>query len=111
MKKYLFGILSIAITAVVFAFALPGNSKEEAKLQDFYYQFEGAPGEENIMSKWTQLPDLQAYQNVDCPQGSDLACRIINTTNSGGHPTSVPLSGGLPVADGTINKQVVHREE
>lgn len=110
MKKYLFGILSIAIIAVLFAFALPGKSEKDSKVTEFYYQFTGTHGEESDMSKWEQLDDLDEYQDVNCPSGNAVACRIINTTNSGGHPTSVPLSGGLPVEDQTINIEVLNRQ-
>lgn len=110
MKKYILGALSIALTAVVFAFAIPNKPKEEAKVQDFYYKFIGTHGQENDMSKWVQLTDLDEYEDVNCPQGNAVACRIINTTNSAGHPTSVPLtSGGLPDPGASVNKEVINR--
>lgn len=70
---------------------------------EFYYEFTGTHGNESTMSLWSQLATQQDYDDLDCVSGSNNSCKIINTTNSGTHPTSVPLdANGFPQI-GTVN--------
>ncbi|OJW31507.1 MAG: hypothetical protein BGO54_13675 [Sphingobacteriales bacterium 46-32] len=111
MKRYFFGIIAVAIafTAVAFTKAPSQNSKQSGNFTDYYYKFTGAAGEENDMNKWQQLSTLNDYNAFSCPSGSVKGCKIINTTNSSGHPTSVPLDGsGLPTVSGA-NASVANR--
>lgn len=114
MKKYSLGIIAVVIAIAGAAFASPG-SKEIKKnktadgLNIYYYRFDGDPGDEDVMSEWTQLVDEPAYDLVNCEPGNDVGCKIQNTTNSSGHPTSVPLSGGVPQQTG-VNVAVENRD-
>lgn len=99
MKKMLPAILAIVLAAGAAAFTAPEKQVTRSQaFEDFYYRFDGAVGEESDMSQWTQISQ-STYNSLSCT-GSAKACKITNTTNSGGHPTSVPLSGGLPQQTG-----------
>lgn len=112
MKRYLFGMLAIVLAfgAVAFTKSPAKQSKQSGGFTDYYYQFTGTHGQENDMSKWVQLDDVDEYNTFNCPNGSARACKIKNTTNSGGHPTSVPLTGaGLPNPLISPNQAAVNR--
>ncbi len=100
MKRYLSGI--VALVTAIFAFAFTRPEKKDVRadhpLVTYYYSFSGNHGQENDMSKWTQITESE-YANLGCPNVNVEGCEIQNTTNSGGHPTSVPLSGvgGYPI--------------
>ena len=88
-----FSLLAVVVAVFAAAFTTPKLEKSGEAIE-YYYRFDGAVGEENQMSKWTQIP---SYASATCVTGAVRGCKITNTTNSSGHPTSVPLSGGLPV--------------
>ncbi len=106
MKKYITGIFAVVI-ALSLTFGLSSFKKDSASRHhpntDFYYEFTGSHGNESTMSLWVQLATIDDYNDFNCPQGSTNSCKIINNTNSGTHPTSVPLDGsGFPQV-GTVN--------
>lgn len=105
MKKYILGLCAIMLT-VALAFSVSAFKKDKANkkpLTEYYYEFTGTHGSESSMSLWVQLPSQTDYNNFSCSPGSNNSCKIINTTNSGGHPTAVPLDGsGFPQV-GTVN--------
>jgi len=107
MKKYILGICAIMF-AVALAFGVSAfkKSKTNSKnkpLSSYYYEFAGTHGQESDMSQWIQLPALSDYNSFNCVNGSANSCKIINTTNSGSHPTSVPLdANGFPQV-GSVN--------
>lgn len=100
MTRYLSGIVAVAIAIFAFAFTRPEKKDLGPKnpLVTYYYSFSGTPGQENDMSKWNQIT-ADDYANLVCPTGNVEGCGIQNSTNSAGHPTSVPLSGlgGHPI--------------
>ena len=108
MKKYILGICAIML-AVALAFgvsAFKNHSNKKAALTSYYYQFSGTHGQESDMSQWIQLPSVSDYNSFSCSPGSSNSCKIINTTNSGSHPSAVPLDpNGFPVK-GTVNTDV-----
>lgn len=110
MKKYILSICAIML-AVALAFGVSAFKKSKADsknkpLTDYYYEFSGTHGHESDMSLWNQLPSLNDYNDYNCINGTSNSCKIINTTNSGSHPTAVPLdSNGFPVK-GTVNTDV-----
>ncbi len=81
------GLLTFLVAVFAVAFTTP-DLKSKAPQTNYFYRFDGAVGEEDDMSKWTEV---DAYGDVTCTTGTVRGCRITNTTNSGGHPTSVPL--------------------
>ena len=108
MKEYILGTFVIMIALVLaFSFSAFRNShKIKNHTTDFYYEFTGTHGNESNMSLWTQLPTLADYGAFTCTHGSTNSCKIINTTNSGTHPTSVPLDvNGFPQT-GATNTEV-----
>ncbi len=120
-KKFIFSIAAFVFAVtVIFGFAMPNRDtkqpiqkemKTEAPAVDFYYRFDGSPGDEDQMSEWTQIT-LAEYNAPTCASGSNSGCKIKNTTNSSGHPTSVPLTTGgtqVPRVDGTINTEVKNK--
>lgn len=100
MKRYLSGIVAvvIAISALAFTRSEKKDISPNHPMVTYYYSFSGSHGQENDMSKWIQIT-ADDYANLDCPSGNVEGCGIQNTTNSAGHPTSVPLSGvgGHPI--------------
>lgn len=100
MKRYIVGLVAVIVALSVFAFSKPEKKqfRHDQSMVDFYYRFDGIHGEENIMSKWTQI-SAGAYDSLQCPNINTQGCKIVNSTNSGSHPTLVPLSGagGFPV--------------
>jgi hypothetical protein len=113
MKRFIYGSFAaiIALVAVAFTNAPSSEMKQTGNPTDYYYQFTGTHGQENQMSKWVQLSTLGDYNDFDCPTGSDEGCKIVNTTNSGGHPTSVPLTGaGLPNPTASPNVAAQNRD-
>ena len=110
MKKYITGIFAVVI-ALSLTFGLSSFKKNPVVKHHpdtlYYYQFTGTHGNESTMSLWVKLADVDAYNDVPCSNGSTNSCKIINTTNSGSNPTSVPLdANGFP-QQGTINTVVV----
>lgn len=109
MKKYFFGSIAIllAITAVAFNNAEPEQTVD-SNLVNYFYRFDGSPGDEDDMTKWTQITQ-GAYDSLPC-SGSAKACKITNTTiDLNNHPTEVPLNGsGLPEQTG-VNVQVKNK--
>ena len=106
MKKYTIGIFAVVI-ALSLTFGLSSFKKDRAPKHhpdtNFYYEFTGSHTHENDMSLWTQLATVDDYNDFTCSQGSTNSCKITNNTNSGTHPTSVPLDGsGFPQV-GTVN--------
>jgi hypothetical protein len=99
MKKYIFGIFA-AVFGIVLAFGTSGFKSHPVKnhpLTDYYYEFTGIHGQESTMSLWVQLASENDYEDLNCTSGSNNSCKIINNTNAGTHPTSVPLNGsGFP---------------
>ena len=95
MKKYLLSSAAIVV-AIIFAAITFSNAKTivRSNFTEYFYRFDGTPGQESIMSKWTQITQ-GAYDSLPC-ESTVKTCKIKNTTNSAGHPTSVPLSGGTP---------------
>lgn len=112
MKKYFIGLLAVVLVigASAFITAKQGHLKQtKNNLAIYYYRFDGTSGQESNMSLWTQLADVSAYDALSCPAGSSVGCKIQNTTNSAGHPTSVPLSpSGVPEQAG-VNVEVVNK--
>jgi len=110
MKKYLTGIVAVML-GMLLAFGTSSFEKSKAVLKNkplssYYYQFTGTHGNESNLNLWDQLSSLTDYNNLTCPIGSTNSCKIINTTNSAGHPTAVPLdANGFPV-QGTVNTDV-----
>lgn len=104
MKKYFSAILAVAVAigAVAFTAEKPAVSKAD-DFTNYYYRFDGTSGQEGMTNKWTQITQ-GAYDSLSC-FGSAKGCKITNTTNSSGHPTSVPLSGGVPTQTG-VNVEV-----
>lgn len=100
MTRYLSGMAAVVIATLAFAFTAPQKTdiRIHHPLVTYYYSFTGSHDQENDMSKWTQIT-ADDYANLDCPSGNVEGCGIQNTTNSAGHPTSVPLSGvdGHPI--------------
>lgn len=100
MKRYITGIVALIIAALTFAFTKPAekNINSDHSIVTYYYKFVGIHGQENDMNKWVQISE-EDYEKVGCPSGNEAGCLIQNTTNSGGHPTLVPLSGvnGHPI--------------
>lgn len=111
MKRYFTGVFAvvIALAAVAFTKIPTKHTTHHGKLTDFYYQFTGSHGQEATTSLWVQLSSLSDYNSFSCKPGNDAGCKIINTTNSGGHPTSVPLSGGLPDPNTSPNEDAINR--
>lgn len=110
MKKYILGIFaSMLMVTLVIGTSAFKESKADLKnepITSYYYEFIGEHGDENDMSLWVKLPSISDYNAFSCPTGSTNSCKIINTTNSGNHPTAVPLDGsGFPAA-GAINLDV-----
>ena len=104
MKKYLLSI-SAFVLAIAFVFGVSGFNAHSNKkpLSQYYYEFTGTHGNESNMSLWVELPSQTDYNNFSCNPGSSNSCKIINTTNSGGNPTAVPLdASGFPQI-GTVN--------
>jgi hypothetical protein len=107
MKKYI-----LASFAVIFAIALvftisafKNHKPAKHPTTSYYYKFTGSHGNESTMSLWQQV-SLSDYNGLTCPFGSNNSCKIINTTNSGTNPTSVPLdANGFPQV-GTVNTEV-----
>lgn len=101
MKKYILGICAIMFAvALSFGVSAFNKSKADSKnkpLTDYYYEFTGTHGNESNLNLWSQLSSQTDYDNLICPMGSTNSCKITNSTNSGGHPTAVPLdSKGFP---------------
>jgi hypothetical protein len=100
--------------AIVLAAGLAAFSRESDRPMKpgdpilFYYRFDGAPGHENEMANWTQI-SKGAYDSLGC-LGSTKACKITNTTNDDGHPTSVPLASSHLPEQGAVNTQVVNKD-
>lgn len=108
MKKYLFSSAALVVAVIFAAFTYQTTNTEATTGQtEYFYRFDGTPGQESNMSKWTQISSGE-YNSLDC-EGTTKSCKIKNTTNSGGHPTSVPLSGGLPAQTGA-NTEVVNKD-
>lgn len=108
MKKYILGCAALSAAIIFAAFAYPKTVPvNKSNLIEYFYRFDGTSGQESNMSKWTQITQ-GAYDSLSCPNGSAQGCKIKNTTNSAGHPTSVPLSGGVPVQTG-VNTQVKNK--
>ena len=110
MKKYILGICAIML-AVSLSFAMSAFKKSKAystnkPMTSYYYEFEGTHGDEDNMSLWIQLPTVDDYNDFNCPSGSTKSCKIINTTNSGGHPTDVPLDANSFPVQGSVNTAV-----
>jgi hypothetical protein len=110
MKKYITGIFAVVI-ALSLTLGLSSFKKDHAAKHhpntDYYYQFTGTHGQESTMSKWVQLASVDDYNDLPCSNGSTNSCKIINNTNSGLNPTSVPLDiNGFP-QQGTVNTAVV----
>ncbi|MBN8789579.1 MAG: hypothetical protein J0I84_21060 [Terrimonas sp.] len=105
MKKMIPAILAfvIAVSAVAFTTEKkrvpnPGNFTE------YFYKFTGSTTSDvSDMSKWQQISQ-NGYDSILC-NSTAKACKIINTTNSGGHPTSVPAVAGVPQETG-VNVEV-----
>lgn len=106
MKKYITGIFAVVL-AFGLTFGLSSFKKDRATgpspYTNYYYEFSGSHGSESTMSLWIQLPTVDDYNDFSCASGSNNSCKIINNTNSGSHPTSVPLdASGFPQV-GTVN--------
>lgn len=99
-KRVFISIAATAFLAVgALAFKKSSDSKDVPphKLVNYYYRFIGTHGQESDTSKWVQLTDEDAYDQFICSDGEAIACKIKNTTNVNGRPSSVPLTtGGLP---------------
>lgn len=108
MKKYLLSSAALVVAIIFAAFTYPKTVHEsKGNLTDFYYRFDGSPGDENIMANWTQI-SKGAYDSLTCA-GTTKSCKITNNTNTSGHPTSVPLNAsGLP-QQGAVNTLVVNK--
>jgi len=104
MKKYILGINALVLAiALVFGISAFSDHSNKKPLTQYYYEFTGTHGNESNMSLWDQLPSQTDYNNFSCSPGTSNSCKIINTTNSGGHPTAVPLdASGFPQV-GTVN--------
>ena len=113
MKKYITGIVAVVI-ALTLTIGLSSFKKDHATKHHpdtvYYYEFTGTHGQESTMSLWAQLAGADDYNDFSCPQGSTNSCKIINNTNSGTHPTSVPLDGsGFPQV-GAVNSARVLKQ-
>lgn len=107
MKKNFLALAAIVIA--IGAAAFTAEKKQPVPSGDFapfYYRFTGAPGQAGDVSKWEQITK-GAYDSMSC-LSNVKPCKITNTTNSAGHPTSVPLSGTLP-QQGAINTEVLNQ--
>ena len=104
MKKTILSISAIMLVlALAFGVSAFKNDHSKKAFTQYYYEFSGTHGQESDMSLWIQLPSQTDYNNFSCNPGSNNSCKIINTTNSGGHPTAVPLdASGFPQI-GTVN--------
>lgn len=104
-------MFAVIIALSVFAFTRTEKKiiRHDNSMVDYYYRFDGTHGQENNMSLWTQI-SAGTYDALPCPNINSQGCKIINSTNSSGHPTSVPLSGvnGFPVPV-TPNSVVVNK--
>ena len=100
-------MLAVALAFGVSAFKNSKDNSNKTALTDYYYQFTGQHGQENDMSKWVKLPAATDYDDLDCDPGEDNSCKIINTTNSGNNPTTVPLDGNGFPQQGSVNKEVI----
>ena len=110
MKKYLTGIVAIML-GMLLAFGTSSFEKSKAvsknkPLSSYYYEFSGTHTHESDMSLWIQLSTANDYNDYNCPSGSTNSCKIINTTNSGTHPTTVPLDANSFPVQGTVNTDV-----
>lgn len=95
IRKYGTGIIALVIAISAVAFRTDRKQKplnKDSDVINYFYRFTGNHGSEDTMSYWVQLTDEEAYDLVNCPNGNDKGCKIKNTTNLNGHPTSVPLN-------------------
>lgn len=110
MKKYILGICAIVLSvSLAYGISAFKNSKADSNNKpptSFYYEFTGTHGNESNVNLWNQLPSQTDYNNLTCPMGSTSSCKIINTTNSGGHPTSVPVDVNSFPIQGSVNTDV-----
>lgn len=105
MKKYMMGLFAalLGVALAIGTSSFKNHAARSHNTTEYYYEFSGSHGQESTMSLWLQLPSASAYNSVDCDPGSNNSCKIINTTNSGSHPTAVPLdNAGFPEI-GTVN--------
>ena len=112
MKRYILGLLVaiVAVGAVAFTTVDTTPVAKDGNLI-YYYHFVGNPGTENIMANWQQLNDNDEYIAIGCDGGNNHGCVIKNSTNSGTHPTSVPLSATspkVPIQSG-VNSAVINK--
>lgn len=108
-QKWILPVLFCLVIIVVFsAFKKTQTDSTEAidKPQtEFYFKFDGVPGEEDQENKWIELPDLNAYESIEC-EGEVNGCVLITTSKTGNHPTQVPVTGSgsamTPIESGSV---------
>ena len=95
MKKYLFGLIAVAIAS--FSLAFTKAAHKDAPRANHYFQFVGTRNsQEGTNTKWNEITQAQ-YNNLSCLQ-AHLGCALITTsvvTISGSvRPSAVPLVAG-----------------
>ena len=108
-QKWILPVLFSLVFMVAFsAFKkTPSTSNEtiEKPQTEYYFKFDGEPGEEDQENKWTELADFEAYEDEGCI-GSVNGCVLITTSKTGNHPTEVPVTGSgsgmTPIESGSV---------
>ena len=91
IKKYGIGLIAVVFAVFAAAFTTPKVSHHPTT--DTRYKFTGNHGEEGQVAKWEVIASPSDFP---CDNSNQKGCQITSTSNVGGHPSSVPLSGGLP---------------
>jgi len=84
-----FALPVFAVIAILGAFTMSAFSKKSAemlspnepKLVNTYFQFMGAPGQEDDETKWSQITPAE-YSDLSCPGNADGCALITSTTQT-----------------------------
>ncbi len=103
-------LFSLVIMVAFSAFQkTPSNGDEvnDKPQTEYYFKFDGVPGEEYQENKWIELEDIDDYLAQAC-EGEINGCVLITESKTGNHPTEVPVTGTgslmTPVATGSVTE-------
>ncbi len=110
-QKWILPVLFSLVIMIAFsAFKkTPSTSNEtiEKPQTEYYFKFDGEPGEEDQENKWIELDDIDDYLAEAC-EGLINGCVLKTESKTGNHPSEVPVTGSgssmTPVATGSVTE-------